>query len=729
MAATANRPHVTAVVDSLCDRFEDALRAGERPVLDAWLREAGSDASAALADLVDLDLDHRIRTGESITAADYFARFPELLADPTIAVRLVSTEFQAARARQPGVSEADFRYRYPNLANHPEWSNGPWVSKSASERTSSFASPADTTDEFRPGKTDAAEFLATFLATPERPGDIGRLAEYHICGVLGAGGMGVVLEAEDPTLLRTVAIKLMRPEVATRPGARERFLREARSVAAVAHPRVVVIHHIGEWKGTPFLVMPLMAGRSLQNRLKADPPMPLDEIVRIVREAADGLAAAHARGLTHRDIKPDNLWLEDTTEGSHVRLLDFGLARGDEAESLTVPGAVMGTPSYMAPEQASGQSVDGRTDLFSLGCVLFELLTGQKAFAGSTVLSVLHALANHHPPEVRALVPTIPASLSDLTKQLLEKSPEHRPTSAIAVSAELRRIEATLGAPPNLAPIAPPQRTPTQRRQPRWVWVTAAVVLLAVAALVSWVVARDRTPIADIPESSRVDLNALPSKPEPAPPLPPIASVPLRVTKFNVNHYTHMPDADVLRGVLGEKTFSPALNDRVRVAVQLSKPGYAYVIALRPDGVVDLCFPADEEMPPPLTDTPRYPSPPADPDDSYGLKEGEGLWVFAVVASEKPLPSYRTWLSQHFRNKIAWTPMPKIPPDIVWRDDGNSNVETLTPSGMVLSPRGKSEKLIGPATTITHLTDSLRITGQMDTVSAIGFRVGKREKD
>ncbi len=395
MSAPQDRPGVTAAVDELCDRFEDSLKAGNRPVLDDWLSEAGPNAPEALPELVALELDYRIRAGESADAAGYFTRFPQLLTAPAVAVRLVAVEFRAARDRDPQLCEADFRRRYSDLTKLPEWNNGPWSSKPDAGTGSFHAAPYDTPSELRDAKAEPVEFLKTFLAPPERPGDLGRLGDYNISGVLGAGGMGVVLTADDPTLRRTVAIKLMRPEVAAKPGAKERFLREARSAAAVEHPRVVIIHYVGEWNGTPYLVMPLMAGRSLASRLKHGPPISVTDAVRFVREAADGLAAAHAKGLIHRDIKPHNIWLEETAEGIHVRLLDFGLARGDDSELLTRPGGVVGTPIYMAPEQATGQQVDARSDLFSLGCVLYELLTGQRAFSGPPLIAALRSPGNH----------------------------------------------------------------------------------------------------------------------------------------------------------------------------------------------------------------------------------------------------------------------------------------------------------------------------------------------
>jgi eukaryotic-like serine/threonine-protein kinase len=305
--------------------------------------------------------------------------------------------------------------------------------------------PGDTKEDFSTPSAESSDFLKSLLLPPRRPGDLGCLGDYRVSTVLGAGGMGVVLAAHDPLLNRMIAIKVLRPEAVQTPRAKERFLREARSAAAVEHPRVVVIHQVGEWNGTPFLVMPLLAGRSLAARSREVPPLPLGDAVRFVRETADGLAAAHARGVFHRDIKPDNIWLEQTNEGTHVRLLDFGLARG-ELDVLTEPGRLLGTPFYMAPEQAAGEPVTARSDLFGLGCVLYELLSGRKPFSGPTLMAVLNALANHHPPRLQDVSPSVPAPLSQLTMRLLEKSALRRPGSAAEVAGELREIETVLAA-------------------------------------------------------------------------------------------------------------------------------------------------------------------------------------------------------------------------------------------------------------------------------------------
>jgi len=282
--------------------------------------------------------------------------------------------------------------------------------------------------------------LWDFLAPAQKPDEIGRLGPYRVLKVLGAGGMGVVFRAEDPQLERLVALKAMLPTMAKSPNAKERFFREAKAAAALKHPHIVTIFQVGEDRGAPYLAMEFLEGEALDDRLKREIRLPVPDILRIGREIAQGLAAAHEKGLIHRDIKPANVWLEGK-EG-HVKILDFGLARamGDQAQ-LTQSGAIIGTPAYMAPEQAGGKQVDGRCDLFSLGCVLYRMCTGEMPFKGNDTISILSALALENPPQPVSLNPEIPTELSDLVMQLLAKKPDERPKSAKVVAEALTALE------------------------------------------------------------------------------------------------------------------------------------------------------------------------------------------------------------------------------------------------------------------------------------------------
>jgi serine/threonine protein kinase/class 3 adenylate cyclase len=304
----------------------------------------------------------------------------------------------------------------------------------------------------------------TFLAPPLESDEIGRLGPYRILKVLGAGGMGMVFQAEDPNLRRLVALKVMRPELASSLTARQRFLREARATAAIEHDHIVNIFQVDQDGDVPFLAMQLLRGETLEDRLRRDGTLPLAEVLRIGRETARGLAAAHARGLVHRDIKPSNIWLE--AEGGRVKILDFGLARavGPEA-NLTVSGMVMGTPAYMSPEQALAQPLDARSDLFSLGCVLYRLCTGRTPFAGTHGLAHLVAenLDRLEPPQ--QINPEVPSALNDLIRRLLARAPADRPSSARAVAEALEHIEHPEVADPQVATGLQPVVLPPLRRK------------------------------------------------------------------------------------------------------------------------------------------------------------------------------------------------------------------------------------------------------------------------
>jgi hypothetical protein len=336
-----------------------------------------------------------------------------------------------------------------------------------------------------------------FLAPAEAADEIGRLGSYRVLKVLGAGGMGVVFQAEDPKLNRLVALKAMLPALAASGANKERFLREARAAAAIEHDHIVAIFQVDEDRGVPFIAMPLLHGESLEQRLKRERNLPTGDILRIARETSLGLAAAHERGLIHRDIKPANIWLE--AENGRVKILDFGLARrrGDDA-NLTQQGAILGTPAYMAPEQASGRPVDLRADLFSLGCAMYRMSTGRPAFRGADAVATLVAVATEQPPPPRQLNPELPPALSRLIMQLLAKNPGDRPPSARAVVAALETIEREPMPAIHVGPVdaeestlveASPRGEGRPARKPlAWLWLALAGGL-AGAALVAVIAA------------------------------------------------------------------------------------------------------------------------------------------------------------------------------------------------------------------------------------------------
>jgi serine/threonine protein kinase len=290
--------------------------------------------------------------------------------------------------------------------------------------------------------TDAEK--TDFLDPPRRPGLLGQLGPFDIVEVIGRGAMGVVLKAVDPALERTVAIKVLAQQLGLNASARERFLREARAVAAISHQNVVRLHAIEDQGRHPYLVMEYVAGASLQERLDRSGPMEMSEVLRIGEQIAAGLAAAHLGGVVHRDVKPANILLEapspptplpqgERGEQLRVKLTDFGLAR-EGGGGLTQVGAAVGTPLYMSPEQARGEAVDHRTDLFALGGVLYRLCAGRPPFEAGNSLALLRRICEEEPRPVAEINTAVPVWLTDLIGRLMAKDPARRPAGAAEVA-------------------------------------------------------------------------------------------------------------------------------------------------------------------------------------------------------------------------------------------------------------------------------------------------------
>lgn len=328
-----------------------------------------------------------------------------------------------------------------------------------------------------------------------------RLGPYEILAPIGAGGMGEVYRARDTRLGREVAVKVLPAHRAQDPDALARLEREAQAVAALSHPNILAIHDLGTDQGVFFVVTELLEGETLRNRLSSS-PLPWRKAVEIAAAVADGLAGAHLKGIVHRDLKPDNLFV---TRDGRVKILDFGLARlapvifqqdltsAPTTPPQTEPGILMGTVGYMSPEQARGIPADTRSDVFSLGCVLYEMLTGRRAFSRPTAPETLTAILNEDPPDVSESGRQVPAGLSRLLRRCLEKNPEERLQSARDLAFDLRSIlsdselERTSSGPGAVVPAEAPAATPVRAVVPRARRAfayggLAGLVLLAIAA-------------------------------------------------------------------------------------------------------------------------------------------------------------------------------------------------------------------------------------------------------
>lgn len=358
-------------------------------------------------------------------------------------------ELDTASARQAFLDNAcqedpDLRSAVDRMLQAHE-AAGSFLNQPAAGLAPTIVSGADDTFDDSQG-----DIPLDFLTPSNKPGCLGTLNQYEIVDVVGRGGMGIVLRAFDSKLNRVVAIKAMVPELAANPMSVKRFLREARAAAAVSHEHVVTIHAIEEQERPPFIVMEYIDGKSLQEKADDCGAFALIEILRIGTQTAQGLAAAHAQGLVHRDIKPANILLENGIE--RVKLTDFGLARATDDVSFTQTGQIAGTPQYMSPEQAEGMPLDARSDLFSLGGVLYTLCTGRPPFRAETAIAMLRRVIEDQPRRIRELNSEIPEWLEAIIFQLLAKDPAARFQSAEEVAELLGRCLAHVQDPRSTPP-------------------------------------------------------------------------------------------------------------------------------------------------------------------------------------------------------------------------------------------------------------------------------------
>jgi serine/threonine-protein kinase len=330
-----------------------------------------------------------------------------------------------------------------------------------------------------------------------------RIGKYEIVATVGEGAMGVVYRAVDTVLNRTVAVKVMSDAIALRGDQRDRFLREAQAAGSLQHPNVITVYDFGEFEGHLFIAMEFVDGMDLEQVIARPDPLPLPAKLDVVTDVLTGLGYAHARGIVHRDIKPANIRI--TTDG-RAKIMDFGVAHLSSS-ALTQTGVAMGTPAYMAPEQALGGKVTPATDVFAVGSVLYELLAGVKAFDGTTLHNVLYKIISEEPRDVSELVPALPPELGRIVRKALAKDVGARYPSALDMAADLAAVRASLGGASyagtlslraSIASAAMEQRRRVWQARRRGAIAAAAAVLAAAAAAI-WVAAERRPATTQAP--------------------------------------------------------------------------------------------------------------------------------------------------------------------------------------------------------------------------------------
>lgn len=433
--------------DSLCEEFETHWKSGERPTFALFAAKVPPEHRARLLpQLVAVDVEYRRLRMEPVDLHDYSA-FGEMavLAAADMIKKLDEHQLDAEDGSIPAVTI---------VVNRSE------------------ALMRDSVD------SDSLDL--SFLESSTQPGSIGRLGHYEILEVLGKGGFGIVFKAFDQKLHRLVAIKAMLPQIAATSPPRKRFLREARAAAAIRHENVVQVHSVEE-QPLPYLVMEFIDGETLQKRLDEHGPFDVSEVVDLAAQIASGLQAAHAHGLIHRDIKPGNILIEKCVPPK-VKITDFGLARAADDASLTQSGVIAGTPLYMSPEQASGKDIDHRSDLFSLGSVIYAMACGHPPFRAATTVAVLRRVADDTPRPLKSILATIPEQLQTIVTRLLAKSPEDRYASADELARSLKSFDpnsqSASGKSGHSEPAAAPRRT--------FAPAIAFLLVAAIAVLAIW---------------------------------------------------------------------------------------------------------------------------------------------------------------------------------------------------------------------------------------------------
>ena len=338
----------------------------------------------------------------------------------------------------------------------------------------------------KPKNHDAILAMAKRMLPPsENPAMLGKLGEFEILEPLGAGGMGIVFKGYDHELNRYVAVKVLSPNLSIVGAAKQRFLREAQSAAGIVSPFVVPIHAVAVEDEIPYLVMSYIPGQNLQEFLDEHGALSPIEAIRIAHQVASGLAAAHERGVVHRDIKPANILLERNVQ--RAVLTDFGLARAADDATLTHSGLLAGTPNYMSPEQSQGEDIDARSDLFSLGSVIYTMLVGHPPFRGPNAYVIMQRIAEDSPRSISSVQPTVPPWMDRLVGKLLAKEPSKRIRSSQELVDVLAQCQLHLEHPASQQ--LPEMLQNRSLRQKSWLWkTTISLLLFGVVAVSSYLV-------------------------------------------------------------------------------------------------------------------------------------------------------------------------------------------------------------------------------------------------
>jgi tetratricopeptide (TPR) repeat protein len=443
--------NLTQKLEDLYERFEQAWRAGRRPAIADYLPPEGSGRRRALAELAAIDLECRLKVGETARVETYLESFPELAAHPTAVLDLIGAEYRLRRRREGEVRAEEYLERFP---------------------------------AYRAGLSPRLPGAPSGV-TPEVPG-------YEIVRELGRGGMGVVYEARQLALDRPVALKMLRDGALAEAEELARFRREAETVARLRHPNVVQVYEVREGPGHPYFTMEFVEGGTLARRLGGK-PLPPAEAARVVEVLARAVHAVHGCGVVHRDLKPGNVLL--TADGT-PKVVDFGLARRLEGDGHpTSVGRVLGTPPYMAPEQARGdtRAVGPATDVYALGAILYETLSGRPPFQGATGWDTIAQVLSTEPVPPRRLQPRVPADLETICLKCIAKDPARRYPTAEALAEDLSRF--LKGEPIRARPSGPAERAwKWARRRPAvasLLGVLAVVILGSLAGLTAlWLRAR-----------------------------------------------------------------------------------------------------------------------------------------------------------------------------------------------------------------------------------------------